>query len=101
MSGAPSWKFFAAMFIVSVVFVVVYKFLMPRFAGMGRIKAGLVYGLCIWAAGLLPGMVVTRAFMTVNPTVIIYWTLMGLVLIPLQGVIAALIIGDETCSVKK
>ncbi len=97
----PSKRLFIGMLLVSFLFVFVYKILSKAFEGMGAVKKGLVYGLCVWAVGLVPGMVATYAFMTVNPKVVLYWTLNGLVLMPIEGIIVALIVGDAACSIKK
>jgi hypothetical protein len=43
---------------------------------------------------MLPGMFATRAFMTVNPTVVVYWTILGLIKSPLEGIIIAAIYGE-------
>ncbi len=99
----PSKRLFAGMLLASFLFVVVYKLVSKAFEGMGTVKKGLLYGLCIWAAGLVPGMVATYAFMTVNTVVVVYWTLSMLALLPIQGVIVSLILRDsnESCCIKK
>ena len=99
----PSKRLFAGMFLASLLFVAVYKVVCKAFEGMGTMQKGLVYGLCIWAAGIVPGMVATYVFMTVNTTVVIYWTLSMLLLVPVQGVIVSFILREssESCCLKK
>jgi hypothetical protein len=53
-----------------------------------------MFGFCVWAVGMLPGMLSTYYFMTVAPGVVLYWTLIGLVEIPLKGLIIAFIYGE-------
>ncbi|MBF0569728.1 MAG: hypothetical protein HQL18_03015 [Candidatus Omnitrophica bacterium] len=88
---------------MSLIFVLVYKIIGKAFEGMGTIKKGVLYGFAVWAVGLFSGMIATYVFMTVNTTVVIYWTLSGLVLLPIQGVIVAAILRNstETCCIKK
>ena len=100
----PSKRLFVGLFVASLLFVAVYKVVSRAFEGMGTIKKGLLYGLCIWAAGIVPGMIATYIFMTVNTTVVIYWTLSMLVLVPVQGVIVSIILRDadeSCCCIKK
>ena len=103
MTGAPSWKYFLATFVLSMIFVFVYKIFSKALCGFGKVKAGLIYGLCVWAVGLLPGMVATHVFMTVNTTVVVYWTVLGLIQTPLEGLMVALIVSDDegSCCIKK
>ncbi|MBF0533197.1 MAG: hypothetical protein HQL23_08930 [Candidatus Omnitrophica bacterium] len=91
----PSARLFVGMCLASLLFVAGYQLVSQAFAGMRIIQKGLVYGLCIWAAGIVPGMIATYTFMTVNTTVIVYWTLSMLVLVPLQGVIVASILREN------
>jgi len=93
MEGAPSPIFFVGSLVVSLIFVLVYVILKKGIPGKSSIVKGLMYGLCIWAVGMLPGMFATYSFMTVHQTVILYWTVLGLVQTPIQGAIAALIVG--------
>ena len=88
---------------MSFIFVLVYKIVGKAFEGMGTVKKGVAYGLCVWAVGLLSGMIATYVFMEVNTTVLIYWTLNGLVLMPIEGIIVATILGSsaDACCIKK
>ena len=63
--------------------------------GKSRTVKGLVFGLCVWAVGTLPHIFTTFVFMNVATTVVVYWTLMGLIQTPLQGIIVALIVDDR------
>lgn len=102
---APDKWFYVGEFFVSLLFVVVYKIVAKAFDGMSVVKRGLLYGVCVWAVGCVPGMVATYSFMTVNTTVVVYWTIMGLILTPIQGIIVAAILpnSDSTgsCCIKK
>ena len=99
----PSKRLFIGLFLASLLFVAVYKIVGKAFEGMGVVKKGLMYGLCIWAAGIVPGMIMTYIFMTVNTTVVIYWTIMTLVVTPVQGVIVSVLLRDsgDGCCLKK
>ena len=99
----PSKRLFLGLFLMSFIFVLVYKIVGKAFEGMGTVKKGLVYGLCVWAVGLLSGMIATYVFIAVNTTVVIYWTLNGLVLMPIEGIIVAAILRNSTeaCCIKK
>jgi hypothetical protein len=43
---------------------------------------------------MLPGMLDMYEFMTVSATVVVYWTILGLIKIPLEGMIIAVIYGE-------
>src|SRR3989339_786819 len=58
--SAPGLSYYAGTFITSVLFVLVYKLFSRSLEGMSKIKKGLIYGLCVWAVGILPGMVCTH-----------------------------------------
>jgi len=94
MEGPPGLAFYIGSFLLNIVLAVVYAVLNKGIPGKKKIVKGLVFGLCIWATGMLPGMFATHAFMTVATGVIIYWTLIGLVEYPLQGMIIAAIYGE-------
>jgi glucose-6-phosphate-specific signal transduction histidine kinase len=103
---APGISYYVGMFVVSALFVVFYKIFSRGFGEMSKVKKGLLYGFGVWAVGLVPGMVATHVFMTVNTTVVLYWTLNGLVLTPIEGVIAAFLVSDsdetnQSCCIKK
>jgi hypothetical protein len=61
-------------FLLNAIFVVVYALLRNGIPGKNRLTKGLVFGLCVWAVGMLPGMFSTYSFMTVATGVVIYWT---------------------------
>ncbi|MBF0619302.1 MAG: hypothetical protein HQL19_03950 [Candidatus Omnitrophica bacterium] len=99
---APGISFYVGTFIVSMLFVFFYKTFSPALAHLEKVQRGLMYGLGVWAVGILPGMLATHVFMPVNHTVVIYWTISGLILTLAEGLIVALILGDgESCSIKK
>jgi hypothetical protein len=94
MSGGPGAKFMIGSFILSVILAYVYALINKGIPGKNKVAKGIVFGLCVWAVGMLPGMFATRAFMTVNPTVVVYWTILGLIKSPLEGIIIAAIYGE-------
>jgi hypothetical protein len=94
MEGAPGVKFLVGSLVLSVVFAAVYALIQKGIPGGNKLVKGLVYGLCIWAVGMLPGMLATAAFMTVARTVVIYWTVLGLVQLPLEGLIVSALYGE-------
>jgi len=100
---APARRYYFGTLLVSFFFVLVYKLYGKALAYTSRIRKGLVYGVSVWAVGIVPGMIATLVFMTVNMTVIVYWTVMGLILTVIEGVIVASLVGDETetCCLKK
>jgi len=86
--------YYVAALILSLVFVIVYVILCKGIPGKNKILKGIVFGLCVWAVGMLPGMAATYFFMTVNQTVVLYWLALGLVQTPIAGFIAAVIYGE-------
>lgn len=79
---------------VDAIFVFVYALINKGIPGQNKYTKGLLYGLLVWAIGLIPGMVSTHIYMTVATTVVIYWTIWGLIMSPLKGMIAAAIYGE-------
>jgi hypothetical protein len=102
---ATGKRYYVGMLLVSLLFVVVYKIVIKAFDGMSVVKKGLLYGICVWAVGIVPGMISTYFFMTVNTTVVAYLTILGLVLTPIEGVIVAAILRSSDtsseCCIKK
>lgn len=94
MDGPPGAMFMAASLVLSIVLAFVYALINKGLPGRGKIQKGLVFGLCVWAVGMLPGMLSTYTFMTVAPAVIVYWTILGLIETPLKGLIIAAIYGE-------
>ncbi len=92
--GAPGLLFYAGDFILSMIIVFVYAVINKGIPGNNRYIKGLAYGLGVWAVGTLPGMFATYLFMTVATTVVAYWTVMGLLQTPLNGLIIATIYGE-------
>jgi hypothetical protein len=91
---APGATYFIGAVILNFIFVLVYAALRKGIPGKNKLVKGLLFGLCVWAVGMLPGMFSTYIFMTVAPTVVIYWTLLGLVQDPLRGLITSSIYGE-------
>ena len=85
---------FVGILALNIIFVVVYVLFKAGIPGKGRLSKGLVFGLCVWAVGILPGTFTTYSFMTVATTVVIYWAVLGLIKTPLKGMIIAAIYGD-------
>jgi hypothetical protein len=94
MDGPPGLGFHMVGLFLNVVFVFVYALFHKGIPGKNKLTKGLVFGLCVWAVGMLPGMFSTYAFMTVATGVVIYWTLLGLVELFLKGMITAAIYGE-------
>ena len=94
MSGPPGIGFLLGSFIMNIILVLVYAILMKGIPGNNRLAKGFVFGLCVWAVGILPGMLVTYAFMNVATVWIIYMTINGLVFTPIKGMIIAAIYAD-------
>ena len=94
MDGPQGMAFHIVGFLLNVVLVAVYALVRKGLPGGNRLAKGLVFGLCVWAVGMLPGMVSTYAFMNIAAGVVIYWTILGLVETPIKGLIIAAIYGD-------
>jgi hypothetical protein len=90
----PGVEFYIGSVILNVLFVVVYALLQKGIPGKNKLVKGLIFGLCVYAVGMLPGMFATYMFMTVAPTVIVYWTILALVQEPIRGLITAAIYGE-------
>ncbi len=94
MDGPPGVMVYVGMLVLNLVFVFVYALFLKGIPGKNKLVKGVVFGLCVWAIGILPGMFATHTFMTVATTVVIYWTILGLVQTPLKGLILAAIYGE-------
>jgi len=94
MEGPPGLVFYTGSFALNLVLVVVYALLNKGIPGKNKFIKGIIFGLCVWAVGTLPGMLSTYSFMTVATGVVIYWTILGLVEVPLKGLIIAFIYGE-------
>lgn len=95
MDGPPGLMFYIGSFLLNIILVVVYAILNKGIPGGNKIVKGLVFGLCVWAVSILPGMFATHAFMTVATGAVTYWILIGLVELPIKGMIIAAIYEDE------
>ncbi|MDD5432827.1 MAG: hypothetical protein PHO70_07610 [Candidatus Omnitrophica bacterium] len=93
MEGAPGAKYMIGSLVLSILLAVVYALIQKGLPGKNKLVKGAVFGLCVWAVGMLPGMFATYTFMTVATTVTIYWTILGLIKSPLEGMIIAAIYG--------
>lgn len=94
MDGGPGAAFMIGSLLLNVLLSLVYALIQKGLPGGNKLKKGFIFGLGVWAVGMLPGMLATQAFMTVATTVVIYWTLLGLVQKPLEGMIIAAIYGE-------
>jgi hypothetical protein len=94
MAGPPGLAFQIGGLLLNMVLAVVYALLRKGIPGKNKLAKGILFGLCVWAVGMLPGMFSTYAFMTVATGVVIYWTLIGLVELPLKGLIISSIYGE-------
>lgn len=84
----------AGILFVDTLFVFVYTLINKGLPGQNRFTKGLLYGLLVVLIGLIPGMVMTYTYMTVATTVVVYWTIWGLIVSPLKGLITAAIYGE-------
>lgn len=84
----------AGILLVDTIFVLVYALINNGIPGANRFIKGLVYGLLVVLVGLIPGMIMTYTYMTVATTVVVYWTIWGLIVSPLKGLITAAIYGE-------
>lgn len=91
---APGALFYVGSIILNFLFVLIYAVLHKGIPAKNKFGKGLIFGLCVWAIGTLPGMFATYIFMTVAPTVIVYWLILYLLQEPLKGLIAAAIYGE-------
>jgi len=94
MNGGPGATFMIGSFILSTILSFVYALIQKGIPGGNKLAKGIIFGLCVWAVGMLPGMFATYAFMTVSTTVVVYWTIVGLIKTPLEGMIIAAIYGE-------
>lgn len=92
--SGPGTDYLLGFFFLTLVLAYVYAVVRASLPGKNKIVKGLVFGLGVWAIGMLPGMLATYAFMTVSPTVILYWTVLGLVETPVKGMIIAAVYGE-------
>lgn len=81
--------------IANLLFVIVYALIQKGVPGKNKYSKGLVYGLLVCLVGLVPGMLSTAIHMTVAKIVVIYWTIWGLIVNPLKGLIVSAIYGEE------
>lgn len=94
MDGPPGLVYHVVGFILNIILAAVYALIRKGLPGKNKLVKGLVFGLCVWAVGMLPGMFATYYFMTVATEVVIYWTILGLVEYPIMGLIIAAIYGE-------
>lgn len=93
MSGPPGVDFMIRNLALNIIFAFSFAVLKNGLPGRNRFEKGFVLGLFVWALGMLPGMNAMYSFMTVAPVVLIYWTILGLIQAPIEGVIIAAIYG--------
>lgn len=93
-SNGPGAGFMLGGLVLNIILSSVYALINKGVPGKNKYVKGLIFGLCVWAVGMLPGMFATYAFMTVATTVVIYWTIIGLIKMPLEGIIIAAIYGE-------
>ncbi|MDD5681287.1 MAG: hypothetical protein PHI59_08630 [Candidatus Omnitrophica bacterium] len=94
MDAPPGLTFYIGIFLLNIVLVLVYALLRKVIPGRNKLTKGFIFGLCVWAIGMLPGMFSIYSFMTVATGVVVYWTLLGLVEMPIKGIIIAAIYGE-------
>lgn len=72
--------------LVAVIFVLVFAALYKGLPGKGASK-GLAYGFIIWLVCAFSGMIIMPFYMTIAPTVIVYWIMQALALNIINGLI--------------
>lgn len=85
---------FAGVVLVDALFVFIYALINKGIPGQNRFVKGMIYGLLVVLLGLIPGMISIYTYMTVATTVVVYWTIWGLIVSPLKGLITAAIYGE-------
>ncbi|MFH1536906.1 MAG: hypothetical protein ABID45_02900 [Patescibacteria group bacterium] len=71
---------------VAVIYVIIYAFLYKGLPDKG-IKKGITYALIVWLVGAFSGIAPMLFYMTIAPTVVIYWLLQSLVLAFINGIL--------------
>lgn len=95
MENFPFILMVLELLIVNFIFVCVYALIHKGIPVKGKVLKGFVYGLIVWAVGMIPGMLATVLYMTVATGVVIYWTISALIILPLKGLITSAIYGEE------
>ena len=93
MTEGPAPSFFVVALVLNLVLVLVYALIKKGLPGKNILLKGLIFGLIVWAVGMLEGMAAMYFFTVTAPTVLIYWTILGLIQYPLRGLIIAAIYG--------
>ncbi len=93
MECPPGVETYVGILVLGILLAVVYALLKKGIPSKNVVGKGIVFGLCVWVVGILPGMWATYSFMTVNTTFVIYMTLHGLVMSPIKGIVIAAICG--------
>lgn len=86
-NDVPGIDYMLGLLLLTIVMAYIYALINKGIPGKNRYLKGLAFGVGVWAVGILPGMLATYSFMTVAPTVVIYWVLIELVKLPLVGLI--------------
>jgi hypothetical protein len=94
MAGPPGALFYLGSFLLDIILAATYALLKKGVPGKRNLTKGLIFGLCVWAVGIVPGMFCTYYFMTVATGVVVYWAILGLVEAPIKGLIIAAIYGE-------
>lgn len=97
VDAAPGMMFYVGSLVLNILLVYVYALINKGIPGKNKITKGVVFGLCVFVTGILPGMFATYVFMNIAATVIVYWTILGLIQTPVEGIIIAAIYGENKC----
>ena len=81
-------------FVFSLIFVFLFALLFSSIPGRYILK-GIMWGFFVWLLGTVPGMFATGMFMNISQTVVIYWTIIGLVKYLLVGTSTAIVYGKK------
>jgi len=79
--------------VLNIILALVYSLLRKGVPGNSELIKGLIFGLCVWAVGTLPGMFLLFTLTTIATTAVTYLTIHSLILCPLKGIIIAAICG--------
>lgn len=89
ISPNPVWLTLGNL-VMALILVLVYALVSSGIPGKGTRK-GMNYGFIVWLLSL-GGMWAVLMFMTVNPGVVLYWTILGLVILLIEGAIIGAIV---------
>jgi len=81
-------------FASAAIFSLIYAFFYKAIPGKG-VKKGMLYGFIIWLIGPVVGVVGMPLYMTIAPTVIVYWVANFFVSYLIMGAIVGVIYKEK------